>query len=63
MVIKGYSVPPKSSEPEPHHQMHFNVIPRALYFLRRRSYTSAGDTVSFFYTLPTGQNDSRNKEG
>ena len=37
-------------EQEPHHQMHFNVIPQTtiIWWWGGGSYSSAGDTVSVF---------------
>ena len=49
--MKGYSTLPRSSEEEPRHQMHFNLITELPLF--SRILTSARDIVNLFYALPT----------
>ena len=54
MVMKGYSILPRSQGLEPHHQIQFSAIPRTLpfFFLNEMSYSSAEDTA---YSKPHQQ--------
>ena len=54
MALNRCSTFPRDPELQPHHQMQFSVIFKTAPFGVRRSYLSAGDTISVFKTPSAG---------